>query len=237
MAPFLIARDSNTYSDCVNQIVADQAGSDCDRKLGSGSRPKPMLIAGSAAMHRVPPSVDKTRCDCQHHEQGKPAAGRVEESLGVAFPPRQYHTEQPKKASNGHTSQGKPQGRAKPEGEQEGEAKKESGGETGRPHIHGSDPTPALPPCGAGAVAQSKREHNHADKGEENKKQQSEKDDRHPLRLARVRVGLALNREQRSEVSARDHAVAINFSVAKRVSWTPRTKIIPKLWRFRRCSG
>ena len=37
-------------------------------------------------MYRVPPSVDKTCCDCQHHEQGKPAAGRVEESLGVAFP-------------------------------------------------------------------------------------------------------------------------------------------------------
>src|SRR6476620_12141442 len=200
MAPFLIARDSNTYSDCVNQIVADQAGSDCDRKLGSGSRPKPMLIAGSAAMHRVPPSVDKTCCDCQHHVQGKPAAGRVEESLGVAFPPRQYHTEQPKKASNGHTSQGKPQGRAKPEGEQECKAKKENGGETGHPHIHGGDPTPALPTSRSGAVAQSKREHNHADKGEENKKQQSEKDDRHPLILARVRAGLALNRQQRTEI-------------------------------------
>ena len=176
-----------------------------------------MLIAGSAAMHGVPPSVDKTCCDCQHYEQGEPAARSVEQSFGMAFPSGQYQTEQAQKASEGHTSQGKPQGRAKPEGEQEGEAKKESGGKTGRPHIHGGDPTPALPPCGASAVAQSKREHNHADKGEENKKQQSEKDDRHPLRLARVRVGLALNREQRSEVSARDHAVAINFSVAKRV--------------------
>jgi hypothetical protein len=55
--------------------------------------------------------------------------------------------------------------------------------------------------------------------------------------LARVRVGLALNREQRSEVRSRDHAVAINVGVAKPISWMRRTKIIPKLWRFRRCSG
>jgi hypothetical protein len=55
--------------------------------------------------------------------------------------------------------------------------------------------------------------------------------------LARVGVGLALIRDQRSEVSARDHAVAINFGVAKPISWMRRTKIIPRLWRFRRCSG
>jgi hypothetical protein len=55
--------------------------------------------------------------------------------------------------------------------------------------------------------------------------------------LARVGVGLALIRDQRSEVSARDHAVANNFSVAKPISWMRRTKIIPRLWRFRRCSG
>src|SRR4029077_19297601 len=97
--------------------------------------------------------------------------------------------------------------------------------------------TPALPPCGAGAVAQSKRQQSHADKGEENKKQQSEKDDRHPLRLARVRAGLALIRDQRSKVSSRGRAVAINFSVAKPVSWTRRWKIIPRSWRFRPCSG
>src|SRR5438477_1456139 len=166
MAPFLMARDSNTYSDCVHQIVADQAGSDCDRKLGSGSRPKPMLIAGSAAVHGVPPAVDKTCCDCQHYEQGEPAAGRVEESFGMAFPSGHHQTEQAQNASNGHTSQGKSQSRAKPKGDQEGKAKKESGGETGRPHIHGSDPTPALPPCGASAVTQSKREQNNAGKGE-----------------------------------------------------------------------
>ena len=174
-------------------------------------------------MHRVPPSVDKTCCDCQHHEQGKPAAGRVEESLGVAFPPRQYHTEQPKKASNGHTSQGKPQGRAKPEGEQEGKAKKENGGETGHPHIHGGDPTPALPTSRSGAVAQSKREHNHADKGEENKKQQGEKDYRHPLRLARVRVGLALNREQRSEDGGRRSEVGGQSNLRRRSQYIGNT--------------
>jgi len=188
-------------------------------------------------MYRVPPSVDKTCCDCQHHEQGEPAAWRVEESFGMAFPTGQYQTEQPEHPSNGHTSQGKPQGRAKPEGEQEGKAKKENGGETGRPHIHGGDPTPTLPTSCSGAVAQSKREQNNAGESEENKKQQGEKDYRHPLMLARVRVGLALNREQRSEVRSRDHAVAINVGVAKPISWMRRTKIIPKLWRFRRCSG
>ena len=119
----------------------------------------------------------------------------------------------------------------------QGKAKKENGGETGHPHIHGGDPTPALPTSRSGAVAQSKREQNHAGKGEENKKQQREKDYRHVRMLARVRAGLALIRDQRSEVSARDHAVAINFGVAKPVSWIAPPKIIPKLWRFRRCSG
>jgi hypothetical protein len=232
-----MARDSNTYSDCVDQIVADQAGSDCDRKLGSGSRPKPMLIAGSAAMHGVPPSVGKTCCDCQHHEQGEPAARSVEDAFGMAFPSGQYQTEQAQKTSDGHPSQGKSQSRPEPEGDQKGEAKKESGGETGHPYIHGGDPTPALPTSRSGAVAQSKREQNNAGKSEENKKQQGEKDYRHPLMLARVGVGLALIRDQRSEVSARDHAVAINFGVAKPISWMRRTKIIPRSWRFRRCSG
>jgi hypothetical protein len=55
--------------------------------------------------------------------------------------------------------------------------------------------------------------------------------------LARVRAGLAEIRDQRSEVGARDRAVAINFSVAKPVSWIAPPKIIPKLWRFRRCCG
>ena len=187
MAPFLMARDSNTNSDCVNQIVADQAGSSCDRKLGSGSRPKPMLIAGSAAMHGVPPSVDKTCCDCQHYEQGEPAARSVEESFWMAFPSGHDQTDQAKNASNGHTSHGKSQSRANPEGDQQGKAKKESGGETGRPHIHCRGPTPTLPSSGAGAVAQSEREQNHTGKGEKNKKQQSEKNERHLRMLARQR--------------------------------------------------
>jgi hypothetical protein len=188
-------------------------------------------------MHGVPPSVDKTCCDCQHYEQGEPAARSVEESFGMAFPSGQYQTEQAQKTSDGHPSQGKSQSRPEPEGEQQGEAKKENGGETGHPHIHGGDPTPALPTSRSGAVAQSKREQNHAGKGEENKKQQREKDDRHLRMLARVRAGLAMIRDQRSQVSVRDHAVAINFSVAKPVSWIAPPKIIPKLWRFRRCSG
>jgi hypothetical protein len=200
MAPFLMAHDSNTYSDCVNQIVANQTRGDCDRKLGPGRRQKPMLFIGRAAVHGVPPAIDKTSCDCQHHEQGEPAARSVEESFGMAFPTGYHQTEQAKNASNGHTSQGKSQSRPKPEGDQEGKAKKESSRETGCPHIHSSDPAAALPPCGTGAVAQSKREQNNAGKGEENKKQQSEKDYRHPRMLARVRAGLALIRDQISEV-------------------------------------
>ena len=152
-------------------------------------------------MHGEPPSVDKTCCDYQHYEQGEPAARSVEESFGMAFPSGQYQTEQAQKTSDGHPSQGKSQSRPEPEGEQQGEAKKENGGETGHPHIHGGDPTPALPTSRSGAVAQRKREQNHAGKGEENEKQQREKDDRHVRMLARVRAGLALIRDQRSEVT------------------------------------
>ena len=179
MAPFLMARDSNTHPDGVDQIVADQARGDCDRKLGPGRRQKPMLFIGRAAVHGVPPAIDKTSCDCQHHEQGEPAARSVEESFGMAFPTGRYQTKQAEKASNAHTSQGKSQSRPEPEGNQEGEAKKKSSRETGRPHIHGRDPAPALSSSGAGAIAQSKRKQNHSGEGEENKKQQSEKDYRH----------------------------------------------------------
>src|SRR6266576_2642421 len=179
MAPFLMARDSNTYSECVNQIVADQAGSDCDRKLAPRRRQKPMLFIGRAAVHGVPPAVDKTSCDCQHHEQGEPAARSVEESFGMAFPMGYHQTEQAKNASNGHTSQGKSQSRPKPEGDQEGKAKKESGRETGRPEIHNSDPAAALPPRGAGKVAQRKVEAYIAGRGVESKQQRIEEDFRH----------------------------------------------------------
>jgi hypothetical protein len=103
----------------------------------------------------------------------------------MAFPPGQYQTEQPEHSSNGHTGEGELQSRPEPEGDEEGKAKKESGRETGHPDIHGGDPTPALPSSGPSAVAQSEGEQNHAGKGEENKKQQREKDDRHRLMLAR----------------------------------------------------
>ena len=146
-------------------------------------------------MRGVPPSVDKTCCYCQHDEKGEPAARSVEESFGMAFPSGQYQTEQAQKASNGHPSQGKSQRRPEPERDQEREAKKESGGETGHPYIHGGDPTPALPTSRSSAVAQSKREQNHAGESEENKKQQGEKDHRHVRMLARVRAGLALVRD------------------------------------------
>src|SRR5438067_10060442 len=164
-------RDSNAHSYGVDQIVADQTGCDCDRKLGSGSRQKPMLFIGRAAVHGVPPAVDKTCCDCQHDEKGKPAARSVEKSFRMAFPTGRYQTEQSEHGSNGHTSQVKSQSRAKAEGDQEAETKEESGGETGRPHIHGRGPTPALPSSGTGAIAQSKRKQNHAGKREKNKKQ------------------------------------------------------------------
>src|SRR5436189_5007595 len=100
MPPFLMARHSNTYSDCVNQVVADQAGSDCDRKLGSGSRPKPMLFIGRAAVHGVPPSVDETCCDCQHYEQGEAAGRSAEEAFGRACRRGEYEHEQGERAPN-----------------------------------------------------------------------------------------------------------------------------------------
>src|SRR6266496_3153185 len=53
-ARLFMARDSNAHSYGVDQIVTDQAGSDCDRKLGSGSRLKPMLVARSAGVRGEP---------------------------------------------------------------------------------------------------------------------------------------------------------------------------------------
>ena len=146
-----------------------------------------MLFAGHAAVHGVPPAVDKTCCDCQHDEKREPPARSVKKSVRLAFPPGQHQTEQAEYGSNGHTGQGELQSRSEREGDQEAEAKKESGGETGHPYIHGGDPAPALSSSGSGAVAQSKREQNNASESEENKKQQGEKDYRHPLMLARVR--------------------------------------------------
>ena len=156
--PFLVARDSNTHSYRVDQIVADQAGCNCDRKLGPGCARQPMLFIGHTSVHGVPPTVSKACCYCEHDEKGEPAARSVEESIRMTFPTGHYQTEQAEKASNGHTGQGKLQSRPKPERDQEGEAKKENGGETGRPQIHGSDPATALSSRGTGAVAQSKRE-------------------------------------------------------------------------------
>jgi hypothetical protein len=181
-----VARDANPHADCIDQIVADQTGCDCDRKLGSGSRKKPMLLGGSVGVHGVPPAVDKACCDCQHDEEGEPAARSIKKSFRVAFPAGYGQTDQTEKTSNGHTSQGKSQSRPEPEGDQESEAKKESSGETGRPHIRGGDPTPALSSSSAGAVAQSKGKQNHTTESEENKKQQSEKNDRHVRMLART---------------------------------------------------
>ena|SRR5215831_5282591 len=109
MAPSLMARDSNAHTNGVDQIVTDQAGSDCDRKLSSGRAGQPMLIAGSRVMDGVPPPIGKTGSDCHHYYKGEPAAWSVEESFRLAFPSGQYQTEQAEKASNGHTNQGKSQ--------------------------------------------------------------------------------------------------------------------------------
>ena len=140
-----------------------------------------MLFGGSAAagVHGVPPAVDKTCCDRQRDQKREPAARSVEKSFRFGFPMCQGQTDQAEKASTAHTSQGKSQGWPEPEGDQEGEEEKENGREAGHPHIHGGDPAPALSSSGAGAVAQGKGEQNHAAEGEENKKQQSKKDDRH----------------------------------------------------------
>src|SRR2546422_10353033 len=75
---FLMTRDSNTHSNGIDQIVADQAGSDCERKLGPRRRQKPILFIGRAAVHGVTQAVDKTCCDCQHDKKSEPAARRVE---------------------------------------------------------------------------------------------------------------------------------------------------------------
>src|SRR5207247_11073409 len=110
--------------------------------------------------------------------KGEPAARSVEKSFRLALPPGQHQTEQAEYGSNGHTGQGELQSRPEPEGDQEGEAKKKGSGETGRPQIHGSDPTPALSSSSADAVAQSEGEQNHVGESEENNKQQREKNDR-----------------------------------------------------------
>src|SRR5207248_6627323 len=92
----------------------------------------------------------------------------------------------------------------------------ESGGETGHPHIHGGDPTPALSSSGTGAVAQSEGEQNHAGKGEENKKQQREKNDRHLRMLARQRDNKTTDNGQlrRSYTAATGSLVPSTYSVA-----------------------
>ena len=80
-----------------------------------------MLFIGRAAVHGVPPAVDKACCDCQHDEKREPPARSVKKSVRLAFPPGQHQTEQAEYGSNGHTGQGELQSRPEPEGDQEGE--------------------------------------------------------------------------------------------------------------------
>ena len=146
-----------------------------------------MLLAGSAAGVRgAPPAVDKTCCDCQRDEKREPATRSVEKSFPLAFPTGQRQTEQAKNGSKTHANQSKSKGCPEPEGDQESEGEKENGRETGHPDIQAGNPASALPSSSAGAVAQSKGKQNHAAHGEENKKQQCNKDDRHSLMVART---------------------------------------------------
>src|SRR5262249_46582034 len=66
-----------------------------------------------------------------------------------------------------------------PKGKQQGKREKENSRQTGHPHIEAGDPPSCLPARSARAVAQSKREQNHADQGEHNKKQQRNEDNGH----------------------------------------------------------
>ena len=147
-----------------------------------------MLLAGSASagVRGVPPAVAKTCCDCQRDEKREPAARRVEKSFPLAFPTGQRQTEQAEKCAKTHTNQSKSKGCPEPEGDQESEGEKENGRETGHPDIQAGNPASALPSSSAGAVAQSKGKQNHTAHGEENKKQQCGKDDRHSLMVART---------------------------------------------------
>jgi hypothetical protein len=139
-----------------------------------------MLIAGSAAagVRGVPPAIDKTCCDCQRDEKREPAARSVEKSFWLAFPAGHRQTEQAKNGSKTHTNQSKSKGCPEPEGNQKSEGEKENSREPGQPDIPAGNPASALPSSRASAVAQSKGKQDHTAHGEENKKQQSKKDDR-----------------------------------------------------------
>jgi hypothetical protein len=146
-----------------------------------------MFIARSAAggVRGAPPAVDKTCCDCQCDEKREPAARSVEKSFRLAFPTGQRQTEQAKNSSETDTNQSKSKSCPEPEGDQESEGEKENGRQTGHPYIQAGNPSSALPASSAGAVAQSNRKQNNTGHGEENKKQQCKKNDRHRLMLAR----------------------------------------------------
>ena len=145
-----------------------------------------MLLAGSAAagVRGAPPAVDKTCCDCQRDEKREPAARSVEKSFPLAIPTGQRQAEQAKKGSKTHANQSKSKGCPQPEGDQESQGEKENNRQAGHPDIQAGNPASALPSSSAGAVAQSKGKQNNTAHGEENKKQQCGKDDRHSLMVA-----------------------------------------------------
>jgi len=104
----LVPPESQAHSNGVNQIVAYQPGSNCQRKLRPGGGDQPMLMARSAAagVRSVPPAVNNTCGDREYNDESEPAARSIEKSFGSAFPTSQRQAEQPENASNAHSNQG-----------------------------------------------------------------------------------------------------------------------------------
>ena len=116
-------RESETHSNGVHQIVADQSGSDCQGKLRAGGGDQPMLIDGSiaAGVRGAPPAVDETCGDRKRDKKREPATRGVEESLPLAFPTGHRQADQAENASTTHTNQCESKRRVDPEGQQKRE--------------------------------------------------------------------------------------------------------------------
>lgn len=182
-----MTRQPETHTDCVDEIVSDQAGGDGEGKL-SKRRGHPRMLPSrhaAATMGRVPPAVGKAYRNREGNNKRKPTAGSVEEFFPFNFPPGQSQAEQTENGSYCHASKGKPKSWPEPERHQEGNAKKKHGRKAGHPNIYSGDPAPALPSRGAGAVTQCKGEQHHAAKSEHDKKEKGKENNRHGAMLAR----------------------------------------------------
>src|SRR6476660_2825177 len=105
--PLFVPRESQTHSNGVYEIVADQSGSDCHGKLRARGGDQPMLIDGSiaAGVRGVPPAVDETRGDRKRDEKCEPAVRCVEESFRLALPTGNRQADQAESASTTHANQ------------------------------------------------------------------------------------------------------------------------------------